>query len=185
MLPLVLAVHLAASALAPASATPRPTSLRGDMVVPTSASLLTPATALSAQTAPAAWWDYAERDPDFSIGLGLSYPEIALVWASAWPRRDLTIDGLFTLSTVDAGATWHAGLGGAHSLLLQGLVGWTHSIVATPVFGYRGLRLFAGGGYGAQGSFDFRAVVGFSAQQAGAGHWGYAPTAFLMLGKVF
>lgn len=184
MLPLVLAVHLAASALAPAGDTPPLASLRGDATSHASAGVLTPATALAGQALPT-FWAESTTDPDVSVGLGLSYPEIALVWASVWPRRDLTIDALFTLSTLDAGATWHAGLGGVHAILVQGLVGWTHSVVATPVFGYRGVRLFAGAGYGAQGSFDFRAVLGFSAQQTGAGRWGYAPTAFLMLGKVF
>lgn len=122
---------------------------------------------------------------DASIGVGLSWPEIALIYGSYFPGNDLSIDGMFTLSTVDAGLTYHAPLGGIHYLLLQGMVGYVHAINETSYFDDKGIRFFLGGGYGALASFDFRAVVGFSAEQISNDQWGYIPAAFLMLGKVF
>jgi hypothetical protein len=122
---------------------------------------------------------------DVSIGAGLSWPEIALIYASVFPGSNVSIDGMFTLSTIDAGLTYHAPLGGRNFLLAQALVGWVHAVRESDDFAYKGVRFFGGVGYGALASWDFRAVIGYSAEQIASNEWGYTPAAFLTLGKVF
>ena len=124
---------------------------------------------------------------DVSIGVGLSFPEIALVYLSVWPSSTITIDGMLTPSTANGGVTGHIPISasGRHNILVSGMVGFVHALARSSWLPYRGVRFFGGAGYGAQGSWDFRALLGYSGEQTATDTWGAVPTGYLMLGKVF
>jgi len=97
------------------------------------------------------------------IGAVLSMPEIFGVYLSYYPVDPIALDTWLTLSTVDFGPTFFlpfAEIGGTHSLVLTGLVGYSHNLV--PALPYKSFHSIIAAGYAWQsvGGWDFRIQAG-------------------------
>ena len=128
-----------------------------------------------------------EAQAKASVGAIAAYPEVIGVYGSAFMLDQLSVDGWLTTSTADLGLTAHfpvaEGLQTQHSILLTGMVGYAHNLMA--VFPYRSYHAVFAAGYGFQSlnGWDIRAQLGtevFGAHPVATGFHGH-----LMVGHMF
>lgn len=114
-------------------------------------------------------------DAKVTAGLTFGIPEIFGAHASYFPNNNFSVDGQLTLSTLDAGVTAHIPISRSfderHSVLLSGLLGYSHNLVGT--FTYNGLHSLVGAGYGYQtaSGWDLRALAGVAISAAPKEHY--------------